>query len=101
MRTPVPAEEVEAPLPEPPPARVGTVKHVHRLYGVFVALEPASRVAVGDTLEAVRDGRVVTVLKVRQLSRPEKLYPHGAAACDTSDPAVQAGQIVRRPIWRK
>ncbi|HEX7901553.1 MAG TPA: hypothetical protein VF950_27585 [Planctomycetota bacterium] len=94
-----PEPEVEASEPEaveapPAPARVGTVKHVHPEYGVFVELEADTAVDVGDTLEAVRDGEVVNVLTVRQLSRPEKLYPHGAAVCDVAD--VEAGQVVRR-----
>jgi serine/threonine protein kinase len=83
--------------PPPPPSRVGTVKHVHPRYGIFIALEERATVGVGDQLELVRDGGEVTRVKVRTLSRPEKLYPHGAAVCDAPESDVVKGQIVRRP----
>lgn len=114
----LPVVEVEAPLPEPPkieppppppppppasappppaPVRVGTVARVHPVYGIFIALEERARIGVGDALELAREGGGVIRLKVRKLSRPEKLYPHGAAVCDPPEDAVERGQIVRRP----
>ena len=77
-------------------SHVGTVKFVHPEYGVFVRLDAQAKVAVGDALEAVRDGAVVTVLKIQKISRPESVYPHGAAVCVASGPGAAEGQLVRR-----
>jgi hypothetical protein len=72
------------------------VKFVHPEYGVFVRLEPGVKVAIGDLLEAVRDGKVVSVLTVKKLSRPEPVYPHGAAVCTASTSEAAEGHAVRR-----
>lgn len=93
-----PPPPAEAPKPSPEPAkspaeRIGTVKLAHPDYGVFVALEPGVKVAVGERLELVRDG---TVLTVRKVSRPEPVYPHGAAIAEPSRAGVAEGDVVRR-----
>lgn len=88
--------KAEPPVP-PVPARVGTVTRVHPLYGIFIALEDRATVGVGDALDLVREGGQVIRVKVRSLSRPEKLYPHGAAVCEAPEAPVERGQIVRRP----
>lgn len=72
------------------------VKLVHPEYGIFVRLDEKAKVAVGDLLEAVGNEKVVTVLKVLKLSRPESLYPHGAAVCEASTPGAAEGHAVRR-----
>jgi hypothetical protein len=103
LEKPTTAEPLAAsePDPTPPdlpvPTLVGTVKYVHSHYGVIVALAAPTTVGVGDALEAVREEGRVAVLKVRKLSRPEKLYPNGAAVCEASESVVEQGQIVRRP----
>ncbi|HEX7898877.1 MAG TPA: hypothetical protein VF950_14025 [Planctomycetota bacterium] len=90
-----------APPPPPPPApplpsQVGTIKFVHPEYGVFVRLDANVKVAVGDALEAVHEGAVVTLLKVQKISRPEAVYPYGAAVCAASGGKAAEGHAVRK-----
>ena len=72
------------------------MKFVHPEYGVFVRLDADAKVSVGDVLEAVRDGTVVTVLKVQKISRPESVYPYGAAVCVASGAGAAEGHAVRK-----
>ncbi|HYF01449.1 MAG TPA: hypothetical protein VEJ18_21180 [Planctomycetota bacterium] len=99
VKTPPPAKAPPTDKPPREPAkapsaeRIGTVKLAHPDYGVFIALEPGVKVAVGERLELVRDG---TVLTVRKVSRPEPVYPHGAAIAEPSKAGVAEGDVVRR-----
>jgi hypothetical protein len=95
-----PPPEPSTPTPPAPqtPARVGTVKWVHREYGVIVALDAPATLKVGDALEAMREESVVAALTVRILSLPEAIYPHGAAVCDASEALVQQGRTRQGPV---
>lgn len=72
------------------------MQFVHPEYGIFVRLDDEVKVAVGDVLEAVRDGAVVATLTVQKITRPEPVYPHGAAVCRAPGPGVVEGLGVRR-----
>lgn len=97
-----PADSAKPP-PEPPrmppPAEsglVGLVQGVHPEYGVFVKLDGGGKVAVGDILEVVRQGKIVARLKVERVTSPEKLYPSGCAVCKSEQGEPAPGDSVRR-----
>ena len=96
---PVPPPPAPAPAPPPPPSAaslVGTVKYVHAEYGIFVRLEPGVRLAAGDALEALGEGSVAALLTVQKVTRPDAVYPHGAAVCSAAGTGAAEGQKVRR-----
>jgi hypothetical protein len=72
------------------------VAFVHPEYGVFVRLEAPGGAAAGDVLEVLRDAGVVATLKVLKISRPESVYPHGAAVCEAGAAGAAEGLVVRR-----
>ena len=73
------------------------MQFVHTTYGVFVRLEAGATVAAGDTLEAVRAGKVVAALTIDRITPSEKAYPHGCAVCKIASGAPAGGDAVRKP----
>jgi hypothetical protein len=86
--------------PERPPAegdRVGQVQLVHRVYGVFVRLDPEAQVAPGEEIVIAREGREVARAKVLRVSGADPAYPDGAAQVARAVEGIRKGDEVRRP----
>jgi hypothetical protein len=76
----------------------GVVQGNHPEYGLFVKLDGATKPAVGEELEAVRNGQVVARLAVERITAPEKRYPSGCAVCKVVSGTPAAGDGVRRIV---
>ena len=59
-------------------------------------LSGTSTPAKGETLEAVRKGKVVAKLRVRELTPSERRYPKGCAVCEVTSGTPAEGDIVRK-----
>ena len=84
--------------PEPPPAgsdRVGQVQVVHRVFGVFVKLEPGVDLHAGEEITVIRDGKEVTRTKILQVCAADDKYPAGAVELP-KESTIQKGDEVRR-----
>jgi hypothetical protein len=86
-----------APEAEAPAARVGEVRLVHRVYGVFVRLEPGQELRPGEEIVVVREGREVARTRVLQITSGDETYPAGAARLPRGDAPIRKGDEVRRP----
>src|SRR5205085_1612054 len=76
--TPTPAPTpAPAPAPSPVAGSLGTVQFVHATYGIFIKLEAGAKIAAGDSLEVVKDGKVVASLAVDRITPADKTYPNG------------------------
>jgi hypothetical protein len=87
------------PEPEGPPegeSRVGQVQLVHRVYGVFVKLDPGLRLAPGEEIVIVREGREVARTRILRVTSGDETYPDGAALI-RGDAPIRKGDEVRRP----
>ncbi len=95
---PKPVEEKPAPAPDPAPgASVGELFGSHPKFGKFVKLNGKEHPAVGDTLVALRKGKVVGTLTVTRLTAPQPdSYPLGCAVCTMLHGEVQDGDDIRR-----
>jgi serine/threonine protein kinase len=103
---PKPAPEPAPPPPEEsssakatedkPAAALGDVFRVHPKDGVFVKLNGAISPAAGETLEAVRKGKVVAKLRVTELTPAERRYPKGCAVCRIESGQPGEGDSVRK-----
>lgn len=74
---------VPAPVPTPPDTapgsdRVGKVQLVHRVYGVFVKLEPGLQVEPGEEIVIMREGREIARAKILKMIQQDATYPDGA-----------------------
>jgi hypothetical protein len=91
------------PAPQVPPVvppsdeatRVGEVQLVHRVYGVFVKLDPGLAVAPGEEIVITRQGREVVRTKILRVVGQDGTYPDGALMLPRSA-AVRKGDEVLR-----
>jgi hypothetical protein len=72
------------------------VQYVHATYGIFVNLAAGAKVAAGETLEVVKDGKVVATLTVDRITPPDKTYLNGCAVCKAASGEAKEGQSVRK-----
>jgi hypothetical protein len=91
------AASVELAPAEPPVARVGEVQLVHRVYGVFVRLDPGLELKPGEEIVVVREGREVARTRILQITSGDETYPAGAARLPRGDAPIRKGDEVRRP----
>jgi hypothetical protein len=95
----LPAESA-APAPASAPAtegdRLGKVQLVHRMYGVFVKLDPGLQISPGEEILIIRDGREVARTQIQRVIRQDEKYPDGAVMIPKAD-EVRKGDEVRRP----
>ena len=105
------APAVKPPIPPPPPVkdpepkdpvvvvdgdRVGQVKVVSKMFGVFVKLEPGLALQPGEEILIFRDGKEVARTKILKITKADDIYPDGAAQVQ-KEAAIQKGDEVRRP----
>lgn len=91
-------ELVERPEEKAPSAaRVGEVKLVHRVYGVFVKLDPGLELRPGEEIVVVREGREVARTRILEITSGDETYPAGAARLPRGDAPIRKGDEVRRP----
>ena len=104
------APAVKPPNPPPPPPvkdpepkdpvtaegdRVGQVKLVSKMFGVFVKLEPGLSLQPGEEILIFRDGKEVARTKILKITKADDIYPDGAAQVQ-KESAIQKGDEVRR-----
>ena len=77
-------------------ARLGEVRLVHRLYGVFVKLDPGFTAAPGEEIVIVRDGQEVARSKIVRVAAADETYPDGALQVEREAVEVKKGDEVRR-----
>jgi hypothetical protein len=105
-----PAVKPPNPPPPPPPVKdpepkdpvvaadgdkVGQVKVVSKMFGVFVKLEPGLSLQPGEEILIFRDGKEVARTKILKISKADDMYPDGAAQVQ-KEAAIQKGDEVRR-----
>jgi len=79
-----------------PAAALGQIFRIHPQEGTFVKLGGTVAPAKGETLEAVRQDKVVATLRVRELTPSERRYPKGCAVCEVTSGAPAEGDVVRK-----
>jgi hypothetical protein len=77
--------------------RVGEVRLVHRLYGVFVKLDPGFVAGPGEEIVIVRDGKEVARSTVVRVASADETYPDGAIQLSRDKIEIRKGDEVRRP----
>lgn len=80
--------------------RLGEVRLVHRLYGVFVKLDPGFTAAPGEEIVIVRDGREVGRSKIVRVTAADETYPAGALQVEREAAEVKKGDEVRRALGK-
>lgn len=80
--------------------RLGEVRLVHRLFGVFVKLDPGFTAAPGEEIVIVRDGREVSRSKIVRVASADETYPDGALQVQREAVEVKKGDEVRRASGR-
>ncbi len=95
---------VPAPVPVPAPAApeaapgtdlVGKVQLVHRVYGVFVKLEPGLQVEPGEEIVIMREGREVARTKILKMIRQDETYPDGALMLPKTSSVKKGDEVLR------
>lgn len=76
--------------------RVGKVQLVHRLYGVFVKLDPGFAAGPGEEIVIVRDGKEVARSKVVRVASADETYPDGAIQLSRDKIEIRKGDEIRR-----
>lgn len=79
-----------------PRERVGQVQLVHRVYGVFLRLDPGLSLVPGEEIAIVREGREVARSRILQVVGGDETYPDGAAQLARSGRIIRKGDEVRR-----
>ena len=77
--------------------RVGKVQLVHRLYGVFVKLDPGFVAGPGEEIVIVRDGKEVARSTVVRVASADETYPDGAIQLSRDRIEIKKGDEIRRP----
>lgn len=97
-----PLTGVPVPAPAPVPAdqlpasdRVGKVQLVHRVYGVFVKLEPGLQLEPGEEIVIMRDGREVARSKIIRMIRQDETYPDGAVMLPKTSSIKKGDEVLR------
>jgi endonuclease YncB( thermonuclease family) len=75
---------------------LGTIQYIHPTYGIFVSLEAGVKVSAGDTLEVLKEGKVVGSIRVERVTPPDKEYPNGCAVCKPAGGEVAKDRAVRK-----
>ncbi|HYF00067.1 MAG TPA: hypothetical protein VEJ18_14200, partial [Planctomycetota bacterium] len=75
--------------------RLGEVRLVHRLYGVFVKLDPGFSASPGEEIVIVREGREVARSRIVRVAAADETYPAGALQVER-EAEVKKGDEVRR-----
>ena len=89
-------------LPEAPAAlkrpgeRIGHVQLVHRVYGVFLKLDPGPVLVPGEEVALFRGGREIARTRVLQVVGGDETYPDGAAQLARSGMSIHKGDEARR-----
>jgi len=76
--------------------RLGKVQLVHRLYGVFVKLDPGFVAGPGEEIVIVRDGKEVARSTVVRVASADETYPDGAIQLSRDRIEIQKGDEIRR-----
>lgn len=76
--------------------KLGTVKLVHRLYGVFVKLDPGFAAGPGEEIVIVRDGKEVARSTIVRVASADETYPDGAIQLSRDKIEVKKGDEIRR-----
>ncbi len=76
--------------------RIGWVQLVHRVYGVFVKLEPGLELVPGEEVVVYRDGAEHARGRILQVCAEDETYPHGAAQVTRDVATLREGDEVRR-----
>ena len=76
--------------------RVGKVQLVHRLYGVFVKLDPGFVAGPGEEIVIVRDGKEVARSTVVRVASADQTYPDGAIQLSRDKLEIRKGDEIRR-----
>lgn len=97
---PAPVPVPVPPAPAPPDAapgsdRVGKVQLVHRVYGVFVKLEPGLQVEPGEEIVIMREGREVARTKILKMIRQDETYPDGALMLPKTSSIKKGDEVLR------
>ncbi|HEX7901688.1 MAG TPA: hypothetical protein VF950_28270 [Planctomycetota bacterium] len=77
--------------------RLGKVQLVHRLYGVFVKLDPGFAAGPGEEIVIVRDGKEVARSTVVRVASADETYPDGAIQLSRDRIEIRKGDEIRRP----
>jgi hypothetical protein len=77
--------------------RVGKVQLVHKLYGVFVKLDPGFAAGPGEEIVIVRDGKEVARSTVVRVASADETYPDGAIQLSRDRIEIRKGDEIRRP----
>ena len=76
--------------------RLGKVQLVHRLYGVFVKLDPGFAAGPGEEIVIVRDGKEVARSTVVRVASADETYPDGAIQLSRDRVEIKKGDEIRR-----
>ncbi len=76
--------------------RVGKVQLVHRLYGVFVKLDPGFVAGPGEEIVIVRGGKEVARSTVVRVASADETYPDGAIQLSRDKLEIRKGDEIRR-----
>jgi hypothetical protein len=76
--------------------RLGKVQLVHRLYGVFVKLDPGFVAGPGEEIVIVRDGKEVARSTVVRVASADETYPDGAIQLSRDRIEIKKGDEIRR-----
>jgi hypothetical protein len=76
--------------------RLGKVQLVHRLYGVFVKLEPGFAAGPGEEIVIVRGGKEVARSTVVRVASADETYPDGAIQLSRDKLEIRKGDEIRR-----
>jgi len=76
--------------------RLGKVQLVHRLYGVFVKLDPGFAAGPGEEIVIVRDGKEVARSTVVRVASADETYPDGAIQLSRDRIEIKKGDEIRR-----
>lgn len=77
-------------------ARLGQVQLVHKLYGVFVKLDPGFVAGPGEEIVIVRDGKEVARSTVVRVASADETYPDGAIQLSRDRIEIKKGDEIRR-----
>lgn len=77
--------------------RLGKVQLVHKLYGVFVKLDPGFAAGPGEEIVIVRDGKEVARTTIVRVATADETYPDGAIQLSRDKIEIKKGDEIRRP----